>query len=394
MAWYFHDQESCAKYKKFDGERQIFTLKITIMNQFLSSLKYGVGIDMGKDEFYACVSVIDQAQRVKVKATTKFNNTSQGFVEFFKWSDKHCKEMIPVQYLMEATGVYYEQLALYLNKKQCHVIVVLPQKAKHYIKSLGIKTKNDKVDAQSLATMVCQQNFSAWVPISEPMYQLRQMTRQQIELQEFKTQLSNQLQALEIGMYHSKEVKGQLQKLIVVVDKQIDDCKKNITKTVNSNSEWKRKVEQICVIKGVGILTVANLIAETNEFALFENQRQLVSYSGYDVVENQSGKRVGKTRISKRGNRRIRRALHMSALQVVMYEQKPFIGLYERVFEKTRIKMKGYVAVQRKLLTLIYALWKKDENYDIAYQENEQKKVAPTSEATLHQPQEAVLQVC
>ncbi|MFD2569228.1 transposase [Spirosoma soli] len=57
-------------------------------------------------------------------------------------------------------------------------------------------------------------------------------------------------------------------------------------------------------------------------------------------MENQSGKRVGKTRISKRGNHRIRRGLHMSALMVVRYEQKPFVGLYERVFERTVLKSK------------------------------------------------------
>ena len=50
----------------------------------------------------------------------------------------------------------------------------------------------------------------------------------------------------------------------------------------------------------------------------FANQRQLVSYAagppgGYDVVENQSGNRSGKTRISKKGNSRIRRILHLPA---------------------------------------------------------------------------------
>ena len=367
--------------------------------QALSLLKYGVGIDMGKDEFHACLSVIDHAQKVKVKATTKFKNTQSGFKEFYKWVGNHCKESLPIQFLMEATGVYFEQLALFLHHKQCHVIVILPQKAKYYIKSLGIKTKTDNVDSQALATMVCQQSLTAWTPISESMYQLRQITRQQIELNELKTKLNNQLHALEVGMYHSNQVQKQLKKLMEEVEKQITACEKLIKARIEANPEWKRKCEQICAIKGVGLLTVANIITETNEFTLFENQRQLVSYSGYDVVENQSGNRVGKTRISKRGNHRIRRILHMAALQVVRYEQKPFLGLYERVFERTKIKMKGYVAVQRKLLTIIYTLWQNDTKYDINFVENQLKnitiggkKVAPIIEATLHQPQMVVLQ--
>ncbi len=363
------------------------------MDKPFSPVKYGVGIDMGKDEFYACVSAIDNGQHIKIKATHAFKNEPKGMADFYRWVDHHCKDnSLPVHFLMEATGVYYEQLALFLHQKQAYVCVVLPQKAKHYIKALGIKTKTDSVDAQALATMVCQQRLEAWKPISEAMYKLRQLTRQQIELQQVKTQMNNQLLALEVGMYHSPEVKKQLTKLIDELDKQIAECVKLIEKAVAQNPEWKRKVEQICAIKGVGILTVANLITETNEFALFENQRQLVSYSGYDVVENQSGKRVGRTRISKRGNSRIRRALHMSALQVVRYDQKPFVGLYERVFERTKTKMKGYVAVQRKLLTIIYALWKKDAKYDACFVSEPLKKVAPTQRATRHRPQMDVLE--
>jgi transposase len=362
------------------------------MDASFKAAKYGVGIDMGKDKFYVCISAIDTTQRIKIKATHAFANTPKGIAEFHRWCEHHGKEkQLPIQYVMEATGVYYEQLALSLHQRGAYVCVVLPQKAKHYVKALGLKSKTDGVDAQALSTMSCQQSLPAWQPISEAMYKLRQLTRQQIDLQNLKTQIGNQLMSLELGMYQAKEVKKQMNKLLDEIESQITECEKLIAKAVNDNAEWKRKVEQICAIKGVGLLTVANLITETNEFALFENQRQLVSYAGYDVVENQSGKRVGKTRISKRGNARIRRGLHMAALMVVRYEQRPFVGLYERVFERTKIKMKGYVAVQRKLLTLVYALWKKDEKYEGDFVSERQKKVAPTEGATLHRPEADVL---
>lgn len=363
------------------------------MNTSLTPSKYGVGIDIGRDQFHACISTIDATQRVKIKATRAFKNNPKGITDFGQWVDHHGKHKGgATHYLMEATGVYYEQLALALHHQQAHVCVILPQKAKYYIKALGIKTKTDGVDAQALAMMACQQVLDAWQPISEAMYTLRQLTRQQIDLQTFKTQLTNQLVALEVGMYQSLAVKEQLQRLIAELDTQLAQCLKLIKEAVEANPEWKRKTEQICLIKGLGLLTVAHLITETNEFTLFENQRQLVSYAGYDVVENQSSKRVGKTRISKRGNNRIRRALHMPALMVVAYEQRPFVALYERVYKQTHIKMKGYVAVQRKLLTIIYALWKKDAKYDAAFVSEAQKKVASTQEATRHQPQGVVLE--
>ena len=109
---------------------------------------------------------------------------------------------------------------------------------------------------------------------------------------------------------------------------------------------------------------------------MIKNQRQLVSYAGYDVVENQSGNRVGKTKISKKGNSRIRRILHLPAFSVVTNGEIQFVDLYERVFERTKIKMKGYVAVQRKLLILIYTLWRNDEEYNIKHPEMQSKSLS------------------
>jgi transposase len=57
-----------------------------------------------------------------------------------------------------------------------------------------------------------------------------------------------------------------------------------------------------------------------------------------DVIENQSGNHVGKTRISKKGNSRIRRILHMPAFGVVTYKEPIFLNLYTRVYTKTKLK--------------------------------------------------------
>ncbi len=61
-------------------------------------------------------------------------------------------------------------------------------------------------------------------------------------------------------------------------------------------------------------MTITTVIAETKGFFLFKNQRQLVSYASYDVIENQSGNSRGKFRFSKKGNSHIGRALHMPPL--------------------------------------------------------------------------------
>lgn len=50
-------------------------------------------------------------------------------------------------------GPPLRQLARFLFQKDLLVSVILPNKAKHYLKSIGNKSKNDTVDARGLAQM-------------------------------------------------------------------------------------------------------------------------------------------------------------------------------------------------------------------------------------------------
>jgi len=331
-------------------------------------LKYCVGIDVSKDSFHCCISVIDQQQKVTVKGSRKFSNNKAGFIELDHWISKNYKNKeVPLVVVMEATGIYYENVAMYLFTQNYSVSVVLPNKAKKYLQATGLKSKNDSIDAQGLSRMGAEQSLDLWKPLGEYFYLLRELTRQHQSLQEMKTRYCNQLEAAEYGMYQMKLVTKQLKSSIKLVERQIGELSAAIKSHIECNKEVADKVEGICRIKGLGLTTVAVIAAETNGFALFKNNRQLVSYAGYDVVENQSGKHTGKTRISKKGNSRIRRALHLPAFNMVRYEQAPFVGLFNRTMEKHGRKMKSYVAVQKKLLVIIYSLWKNNLAYDPKY---------------------------
>lgn len=329
-----------------------------------TTLKYSVGFDCSKDEFSACISLIDINQNVTVKSTRKFKNTAKGFEDSNKWIKQFCKGKIQIVIIMEATGSYYENLAFYYYQMEYHVSVVLPNKSKKYMECRGIKTKNDPVDAKGLSQMGAEQKLEKWEPFSENIYQLRSVTRHYEHLVQERTRLLNQSQSIEFGMFKNDLVKEHLHNMLELIENQIEQAKERIEVVIQSDINIKERFDKIVSIKGIGLITLATIIAETNGFKLFENQRQLTSYSGYDVIENQSGKRVGKTKISKKGNSHIRRAMHMPALNVVRYGNSTFVSLYDRIMVKNKAKMKAYVAIQRKLLCLIYTLWKKNELYD------------------------------
>jgi transposase len=354
-------------------------------------LKYGLGIDMAMEKFDVCISIIDKLQHVMIRAQCSFNNNQKGFEAFVLWVTKNTKLAIPAVYLMEATGVYYEQLAWFLHNKNCSVSVVVPNKAKKYKEALGLKSKNDRIDAKGLAQMACEQNNTTWKPLTSNIYLLRLITRQIQSVSQQATVLKNQLHALQYGMYRDKAIEKMYARQLILLQKNKESLQLRVEQIVENDEILKKKFENICKMKGLGLQNLAVIIAETNGFTAFENIAQLVCYAGYDVVENQSGKRSGKTKISKKGNNHIRRCLHFPSFNMIKYEVAPFKNLYQRVYEKSKIKMKAYTAVQKKLLEFIFILWKKDEAFDPNYQDKPSRDVEPEPSFTLVPKEPAIL---
>lgn len=360
-------------------------------------LRFCVGLDISKDDLQVCLSVIDADGRVTVKGTTKVANQLSGFTTLMNWVSRHHKLDLPLRYVMESTGVYHEAVAWHLYQHDQSISILLPNQAKYYLKSLGYKSKNDKLDAQGLSRMGLEQQLPLWKPLSKNIYQLRLLTRQHQRLQELKTQCTNQQHALQHSAVTDLLITKQLSKLIDLYQQQLAAIEVAMRQLIQQDSILNDQVQRLIQVKGLGLLSVSVLIAETNGFEGFPNQRNLVSYAGYDVVENQSGTRSGKTRISKQGNHRIRRVLHLPAFNAVRFGEPSCQALFERVYQRTGIKMKAYVAVQKKLLLLVYSLWRNQSDYDPTYllatstrpESNvsllDCKKIAPTSGTTRDQ---------
>ena len=123
-------------------------------------LKVNLGIDAAKDNCECNLSKLTDELVVKVIAAKVFLNTEYGLGELLKWLIKNCPvECKKVHVVIEASGVYHERFALGLQQAGYCVSVVLPNKAKKYMESLGHKSKNDSINAKGLAQMGCEQNL-------------------------------------------------------------------------------------------------------------------------------------------------------------------------------------------------------------------------------------------
>jgi transposase len=271
---------------------------------------------------------------------------------------------------MEATGVYYEELAYFLNEKGEKLSVQLAQKMKYFAKSNNLKTKTDKVDSKVIAEFGIEKNLKGtdfWIPPSEDFKMIRNLTREHTSLKKVQSAAKAQLHALNHSHKPYEEVVNMKKEQIAFYEQQIKKTKKEILKLVKTDNELYEKIKKIETTKGIGFMTIITVLTEVNGFLLFTSIRQLVSYAGLDVVEDSSGNHKGRTKISKKGNARIRSALYMPALNAIQYN-KDLQTFYERVTDDREVKQQGVVAVMRKLLIIIYTLWKKNEEYIEDYQ--------------------------
>jgi transposase len=336
------------------------------MNQLI---KQSVGIDISKESFTACVCSRLQTGEEQLSEVLEFKNHKTGFNQLVKWSRKFTVPSLDVTFVMEATGVYSENLAYHLYKLKQPVCVLLPNKVHHFAKSLNVKTKTDKVDARVIARMGAERKLSNWTPPHPLFKQLKDLTRGYSELMKEKTVFTNRLDALNSGYEPLALIIKSHKEIIKQLDKQLARFKVEIENLIYSEEWLAEKVKKVLTIKGVGLMTVAVILAETQGFEFVQNIRQLCSYAGYDVVQRESGTSVsGKTKISKKGNSWIRGALHFPAL--VASRHNPIMKkTYHRINGRKTYKMVGATAIQRKILVLIYTLWKNgsvfDEDYEV-----------------------------
>lgn len=327
-----------------------------------------IGIDISMDDFHACIKVRKADGTISIKGTRSFENTDKGFKELLIWTLRQDKDNSPIMFVMEATGVYYENLAYFLYASGQQVSVVLANKVKSYIRSLNIKTKTDKVDSKVIAGFGIERELDLWQPMSPVYKSLRDLCRELLSMKKELQRAKCQLHAMNKSYEKMESIVALKAEQLQFYKRAIKLLQEEIKSIVNKDAALKEKIRRVQTTPGLGFETIVILACETNGFALFNNLRQLVSYAGLDVSFNESGNFRGKTRISKKGNSRIRQALFMPSLSATRANE-PIKKLYGRICERNPdIKKKGIVAGMRKLLILTYILWKKDEEYDKVYQ--------------------------
>lgn len=327
-------------------------------------LKQVLGIDVAQKELVVTLGRLHEDLTIELYAHNVFKNTDNGFLKLTQWIEKLTDKATKIRYVMEATGVYHQKFSYYLDQKKEDLSIVLPNKISNYMRTLEIKTVTDKTCSEAIARFGLERKLENWKKPKEIFRTLKQLTRERRQITDERTMVKNQLHAEQAeAMPHFSSIE-RLNRRIHFLNTLEKEIKNEIQDSIKGNKELARELDYICTIPGVSILTAATVIGETNGFELIRSKKQLTSYAGLDVKEKLSGTSVkGKPAISKRGNRYLRSCLHLPALSTIKWDDN-FRDQYARIVAKHGIKMKGCVAVQRKLLELIYTIYKNKTVYD------------------------------
>lgn len=330
-------------------------------------IKQVVGIDCSKDNLDCSYGSLNSDLTQQIQSASKFANDKSGFAKLIGWTEKRRDKNLDVLYVIEATGVYHEKLVNSLVDQGCKVSVVLPNRTNSFFRTTTIKTINDPSSAKMIAQFGIEKQLQLWKKPEAVYRNLKQLTRERCQLIEERTMKKNQLHAEQSEAFPSVGSLKRMKKLIKVLNEQIEDIEDEIQIIIKADQELNRRIDNLCTAPGVGLITAVTIVGETAGFDLIRNKKQLVSYAGLDVIEKQSGTSVNhKRKISHKGNKQLRKALYFPAFTSIKHNST-HKNHYANLVSKHGVKMKAAVSVQRKMLVLIYTLWKTDQQFDPQY---------------------------
>src|SRR3989339_46456 len=302
-----------------------------------------VGIDMAKNDFYACLSDIIEPQ--------KFNNDTKGIKLFFNHLKHHdfLKENTILG--VESTASYHLKLCIETSERDYKIKVINPLIVKKQNQTDLRRVKNDKKDSRLIR--FCLIGGAGYIFDNDPEAMiLKSLIRQRDSLVFSKLKFTRQQDDIRLKEKCLKQgISPVYTEIINVLEEKIDMLKADL--------RLYRPKEQYLLesIPGVGPITAASFISEVGDINRFKKPEQLVAYAGIDPRVHQSGTSVnGKGYISKRGNKILRTRLFNAASVAVLHD-----NLFKKFFQKKKDEGKPYrvalVATMRKMTHVIYAVW-------------------------------------
>jgi transposase len=310
-----------------------------------------IGIDVSRLQLDA--GWIDEDGK---KVHKRVSNSQKGFAALLQ------EAPATAHFIMEATGTYYFNLALFLHQAGRFVAVVNPAQIKGFLKSELSRSKSDKSDSFSIAKFGGERRPSAWNPLERDVYELRQLLTLDDKLQHQIVELGNLEEAFSAMAYYSPVAILKIRDL--VYDLKCNRAQLQAKMELIADKLCPREVEVIGSIPGVGKASAIRVAAAVGDFTRFETSRQLVSFLGLSPTLKQSGTSVkSKGHISRMGGSRVRGALYMCAMNALRRNSQ-CRAMWNRMKAKGKHGKVIMVAIMSKLIRQMWSMVTSNQVYN------------------------------
>lgn len=306
-------------------------------NTMKNVAKMHVGVDVSKTHLDVCVHSTGKKARLA--------NNIEGIKKLQEMFPKESVEQI----VCEASGGYENTFVNQCASDGYSVWIVEPRRIKGFAKAMGIKAKNDQIDAKIIAL------FSASIKRN---YEQTPITPEQLHLKEIVKRKGDLVKILTMEKARLKnpryvKTRKSILRHIAFLEEQVEELRQEALKIVKSSNRWKEVKTKMETIPGVGSETATALIADMPELGTITG-KQAASLIGVAPFTRQSGSYVGHAKI-RDGRFAPRRALYMAALTAAHYNTV-LKAFYQRLKKKGKAAKVCIVAVMRKLIVIINAM--------------------------------------
>ncbi len=309
-----------------------------------------VGIDVSKATFVVAYS------SAKGSRTNSFKNTIKGIHEFIQTisvAEHHC--------VLEATGNYSSLLVYLLSQAGIAVSLENPLKIKNFARVMLSVTKTDEIDARLIAMYGEKMQPAPYKLRSDTILTLKQ---KRTVIRQLKKQLiatSNLKGSMEALPFFDPKCKKAIEKTITFLEKQIKNLEEELA--VLAQSEYKKQMDLLTSIKGIGVTLAAALIMATGGFTYFDNAKQLTRYLGLSPTYQQSGTSVNvKGHINRNGDSSLRSQLYVAAFASLRCNTE-CKACFDRLRSKGKPGKVALIAVANKLVRQAFAIVTQEKPY-------------------------------
>jgi transposase len=261
--------------------------------------------------------------------------------------------------------MYGLDVALALSAEEgIELMVANPRAVRHFAQAMMQRSKNDQLDAVVLREFAARMPFRAWTRPTENQLELWAIARRLEALTAQRAAEKNRQHAAGLSHAVPVVVRREIASSLRFLERSIARLQREAQRRIAADVPMQRRYELLCSIPGVGAVSAIHTLGELALLPEDRDVRQWVAYAGLDPRECRSGTSVHKrVRISKVGNRHLRRALYMPAL-VASRRQPHLREFYERLQRRGKNKSQALMAVARKLLHAIYGMFRTLKPFD------------------------------